>query len=267
MVLGVAQAVGARAFADLADSRRALGVPRRAGAPAERVLPAHEGLMTLKVERSTRESRFFAAFLALGLAALAALPLLRRAGRRCGSSARWPITSRWRSSGTCSRAMPGSSRSASRRSSASAAIRSTTSRASSTCIRSWRWRSRRRSRRRSRCRWRSPCSVCAAPISPSAPGSWRRFSRSRRQLVQPLGAGSGMSLTPAIVRQISPDRAGRELIVYWLALAIAAIVVAAMSIFCCARATASRSPRSAIPSPRRKASASTRSARSSWSMS
>jgi branched-chain amino acid transport system permease protein len=40
-------------------------------------------------------------------------------------------------------------------------------------------------------------------------------------LIQPLGAGSGMTLTPAIVRQISPDRAGRELIVYWVSLAIA----------------------------------------------
>ncbi len=42
-----------------------------------------------------------------------------------------------------------------------------------------------------------------------------------------LGAGSGMSLTPAIVRQISPDRAGRDLIVYWIALGIVAIVFAA----------------------------------------
>jgi branched-chain amino acid transport system permease protein len=40
-------------------------------------------------------------------------------------------------------------------------------------------------------------------------------------LIRPLGAGSGMTLTPAIVRQISPDRAARELIVYWVSLAIA----------------------------------------------
>jgi branched-chain amino acid transport system permease protein len=43
-------------------------------------------------------------------------------------------------------------------------------------------------------------------------------------LMTPLGAGSGMSLTPAIVREIAPDRAGRELIVYWIALAIAVAV-------------------------------------------
>ncbi|HUK60372.1 MAG TPA: branched-chain amino acid ABC transporter permease [Stellaceae bacterium] len=46
-------------------------------------------------------------------------------------------------------------------------------------------------------------------------------------LVERLGAGSGMSLTPAIVRQIAPDRAGRELAVYWIALAIVVIVFAA----------------------------------------
>jgi branched-chain amino acid transport system permease protein len=45
-------------------------------------------------------------------------------------------------------------------------------------------------------------------------------------LITPLGAGSGMSLTPAIVRQIAPDRAGREMIVYWISLAIAIVVSA-----------------------------------------
>jgi branched-chain amino acid transport system permease protein len=45
-------------------------------------------------------------------------------------------------------------------------------------------------------------------------------------LITPLGAGSGMTLTPAIVRQIAPDRAGREMIVYWIALAIAIAVSA-----------------------------------------
>ena len=45
-------------------------------------------------------------------------------------------------------------------------------------------------------------------------------------LMTPLGAGSGMSLTPAIVREIAPDRAGRELIVYWISLAIAVAVCA-----------------------------------------
>jgi branched-chain amino acid transport system permease protein len=46
-------------------------------------------------------------------------------------------------------------------------------------------------------------------------------------LVPALGAGSGLSLTPAIVRQISPDRAGRDLIVYWIALGIVVVVFAA----------------------------------------
>jgi branched-chain amino acid transport system permease protein len=45
-------------------------------------------------------------------------------------------------------------------------------------------------------------------------------------LITPLGAGSGMTLTPAIVRQIAPDRAGREMIVYWISLAIAIAVSA-----------------------------------------
>jgi len=45
-------------------------------------------------------------------------------------------------------------------------------------------------------------------------------------LIQPLGAGSGMSLTPAIVRQIAPDRAGRDLIVYWVSLVIVVTVCA-----------------------------------------
>jgi hypothetical protein len=54
-------------------------------------------------------------------------------------------------------------------------------------------------------------------------------------LIQPLGAGSGMTLTPAIVRQISPDRAGHELIVYWVSLAIA-IGISAIVYSCRARA-------------------------------
>jgi branched-chain amino acid transport system permease protein len=45
-------------------------------------------------------------------------------------------------------------------------------------------------------------------------------------LIQPLGAGSGMSLTPAIVRRIAPERAGREWIVYWVSLAIMLLVYA-----------------------------------------
>ena len=45
-------------------------------------------------------------------------------------------------------------------------------------------------------------------------------------LVPVLGGGSGLSLTPAIVRQIAPDRAGRETIVYWLSLGICVVVFA-----------------------------------------
>jgi len=44
--------------------------------------------------------------------------------------------------------------------------------------------------------------------------------------VKALGAGSGMSLTPAIVRQIAPDRAGREMIIYWITLAVVVLVFA-----------------------------------------
>jgi branched-chain amino acid transport system permease protein len=43
-------------------------------------------------------------------------------------------------------------------------------------------------------------------------------------LITALGAGSGLSLTPAIVREIAPDRAGRETILYLMTLAISAIV-------------------------------------------
>ena len=43
-------------------------------------------------------------------------------------------------------------------------------------------------------------------------------------LIEPLGAGSGMSLTPAIMRQIAPDRVGRETIVYWCTLAIVTLI-------------------------------------------
>jgi len=43
-------------------------------------------------------------------------------------------------------------------------------------------------------------------------------------LITALGAGSGLSLTPAIVREIAPDRAARETILYLMTLAISAIV-------------------------------------------
>ncbi len=45
-------------------------------------------------------------------------------------------------------------------------------------------------------------------------------------LIAVLGAGSGLSLTPAIVRQIAPDRAGRDTILYLLSLACAVLIVA-----------------------------------------
>jgi branched-chain amino acid transport system permease protein len=41
-----------------------------------------------------------------------------------------------------------------------------------------------------------------------------------------LGAGSGYSLTPAIVRMVAPDRAGRDMIFYWMSLAIAVAALA-----------------------------------------
>src|ERR1700749_623758 len=43
-------------------------------------------------------------------------------------------------------------------------------------------------------------------------------------LIEVLGAGSGLSLTPSIMREIAPDRAGRDTILYLITLAISAIV-------------------------------------------
>jgi branched-chain amino acid transport system permease protein len=45
-------------------------------------------------------------------------------------------------------------------------------------------------------------------------------------LIKPLGAGSGMSLTPAIVRQIASGRAEREMIIYWITIAVMVLVFA-----------------------------------------
>jgi branched-chain amino acid transport system permease protein len=45
-------------------------------------------------------------------------------------------------------------------------------------------------------------------------------------LIAVLGAGSGLSLTPAILRQISPDRSGRDAILYLMSLAVAVLVFA-----------------------------------------
>lgn len=44
--------------------------------------------------------------------------------------------------------------------------------------------------------------------------------------VPKLGGGSGYSLTPEIVRQVAPDRAGREMLMYWMALAISVAIIA-----------------------------------------
>ena len=44
-------------------------------------------------------------------------------------------------------------------------------------------------------------------------------------LIEQLGAGSGMSLTPAIVRQVSATRSGRESIEYWMSLGVCLIVL------------------------------------------
>jgi branched-chain amino acid transport system permease protein len=45
-------------------------------------------------------------------------------------------------------------------------------------------------------------------------------------LIAVLGAGSGMSLTPAILRQISPDRNVRDMILYIMSLGMSALVFA-----------------------------------------
>jgi branched-chain amino acid transport system permease protein len=45
-------------------------------------------------------------------------------------------------------------------------------------------------------------------------------------LIAVLGAGSGLSLTPAILRQVSPDRGTRDMILYFMSLAISIFVFA-----------------------------------------
>src|SRR5689334_5439996 len=45
-------------------------------------------------------------------------------------------------------------------------------------------------------------------------------------LIAAVGAGSGLSLTPDIVRQIAPDRAGREMILYLMTLGCSVLVFA-----------------------------------------
>jgi branched-chain amino acid transport system permease protein len=45
-------------------------------------------------------------------------------------------------------------------------------------------------------------------------------------LIAAVGAGSGLSLTPDIVRQIAPDRAGREMVLYLMTLGCSVLVFA-----------------------------------------
>jgi branched-chain amino acid transport system permease protein len=45
-------------------------------------------------------------------------------------------------------------------------------------------------------------------------------------LIAVLGAGSGLSLTPAIMREIAPDRASRDIILYLMSLAVSLLVFA-----------------------------------------
>jgi branched-chain amino acid transport system permease protein len=45
-------------------------------------------------------------------------------------------------------------------------------------------------------------------------------------LINVLGAGSGLSLTPAIVRQIAPDRAGRDMVLYLMSIGVSLLVFA-----------------------------------------
>jgi branched-chain amino acid transport system permease protein len=45
-------------------------------------------------------------------------------------------------------------------------------------------------------------------------------------LISAIGGGSGMSLTPAIVRQIAPDRAGRDVILYLMSVGVSLMVLA-----------------------------------------
>ena len=75
-------------------------------------------------------------------------------------------------------------------------------------------------------------------------------------LIAVLGAGSGLSLTPAIVRQIAPDRAGREAMLYLMTLAISAIVFGVVYLLLRSRhglaLTAIRELRAGVGEPRRQ---------------
>ena len=131
-----------------------------------------------RVERGTRASRVFMAQRRGRARRAGDLAVSGRTAARRASSPRWRTTWRLRSSGTCSPAMPDWSRSASRPSSASAAMRCSCCAAPTASIlmsASW---PRACSRRSCRCPSRSSCSACAARILPSAPGSWPRRASS-----------------------------------------------------------------------------------------
>ena len=136
--------------------------------------------------------------------------------------------------------MPGSSRSASRPSSASAPTRCSPAiiLAGLDPLAAILLGGRRR-RRCSPCRRRSSSSACAAPISPSAPGSSPRSSgsssrRRRRSAAAPArrcrrGHQRAWSASTAIERAVRRARppAARDIVAYWLALALAVGTLAA----------------------------------------
>ena len=117
---------------------------------------------------------------------------------------------------------------------------------------------------RSRCPPRSSSSACAAPISPSAPGSWPRSSGSSSR--------SSSSSAAAPAPRCRPTSRGAMLGLEWVRelFGVRALggarhrrllagagcsppALSAASTGCCARATGWRSPRSATPRPRPRA--------------
>ena len=82
-----------------------------------------------------------------------------------------------------------------------------------------------------------------------------------------LGGGSGTSLPAALVISIASSRQMREFLIYWIALALVVGDPRSPSSGCCARATGSRSRRSATTSSARGRTASTSRASNMPSMS
>src|SRR5215467_6745223 len=131
------------------------------------------------------------------------------AATTCGCSPKSTPMSRSRASGTCSPAMPGSSRSASRPMSGSAAT---------SC-----------SRRPSRPAFTrsSPCRLRGHYF---AIGTWvvAEVFRLIASQISALGGGSGISLPAAIVTEMASSRQMREFLIYWVALALVVVVLAAI---------------------------------------